>query len=57
MLHRRYAWHLGCPSNAVDEVKQQVKAAGGHVASAAVAHGVLEAWDRFFPLRAEAVRE
>ena len=57
MLHRRYAWHLGCPSNAVDEVKEQVKAAGGHVASAAVAHGVLEAWDRFFPLRAEAVRE
>jgi len=50
MLERRYAWHLACPGNAVDEVKEKVRAGGGHVAKANIAEGVVEAWDRFFPL-------
>ena len=49
MLERRYAHHLACPANAVDEVKNKVRAQGGHIASANVAEGVIEAWDRFFP--------
>jgi len=51
MLDRRYARHLACPSNAVDEVKEKVRAQGGYVASASVAEGTVEAWDRFFPLK------
>jgi hydroxymethylpyrimidine pyrophosphatase-like HAD family hydrolase len=50
MLERRYAWHLGCPGNAVDEVKEKVQTEGGYVASTRVAEGTVEAWDRFFPL-------
>jgi len=49
MLERRYAHHLACPANAVDEVKEKIRAQGGHVASADVAEGTIEAWDRFFP--------
>jgi hydroxymethylpyrimidine pyrophosphatase-like HAD family hydrolase len=52
MLDRRYAHHLACPANAVDEVKHKVRAQGGHVASSDVAEGTVEAWDRFFPRKA-----
>jgi len=52
MLERRYAHHLACPANAVDEVKAKVRSQGGYLASAGVAEGVVEAWDRFFPQRA-----
>ncbi len=51
MLERRYAWHLSCPGNAVDEVKKKVEAEGGYIASSRVAEGAVEAWDRFFPLK------
>lgn len=50
MLDRRYARHLACPNNAVDEVKEKVRAQGGYIATATVAEGTVEAWDRFFPL-------
>jgi hypothetical protein len=53
MLERRYAWHLACPSNAVDEVKDKVRAEGGYVATTRIAEGIVEAWDRFFPLKKE----
>ena len=49
MLERRYAWHLGCPGNAVDEVKEKIRAQGGYVAAGTVAEGSVEAWDHFFP--------
>jgi hydroxymethylpyrimidine pyrophosphatase-like HAD family hydrolase len=51
MLDRRYARHLACPGNAVDEVKDKVRAQGGYIASANVAEGTVEAWDQFFPPR------
>jgi hydroxymethylpyrimidine pyrophosphatase-like HAD family hydrolase len=51
MLDRRYAHHLACPGNAVDEVKTKVHAQGGHVSSGDVAEGTVEAWDRFFPMK------
>jgi hydroxymethylpyrimidine pyrophosphatase-like HAD family hydrolase len=50
MLQRRYAWHLACPSNAVDPVKDKVRAEGGYVAQGKVAEGTIEAWDKLFPL-------
>jgi hydroxymethylpyrimidine pyrophosphatase-like HAD family hydrolase len=49
MLERRYAWNLGCPANAVDEVKEKVKAEGGYIAQARVGNGTVEVWDHFFP--------
>jgi hydroxymethylpyrimidine pyrophosphatase-like HAD family hydrolase len=51
MIDRRYARHLGCPANAVDEVKKKVRAEGGCVATAEVAEGTVEAMDRLCPLR------
>ena len=53
MLERRYAHHLACPANAVDEVKKKIHAQGGHVATSDVAEGTVEAWDRFFPPKPE----
>ena len=53
MLEHRFAHHLACPANAVDEVKQKIRSQGGHVATADVAEGTVEAWDRFFPLHDE----
>lgn len=50
MMERRYARHLACPGNAVDEVKEKVLAEGGYVAMAPVAEGTVEAWDYLFPL-------
>jgi len=53
MLERRYARHLACPGNAVDEVKKRVTAEGGYVAKASVGEGTVEAWDRLVPAPAE----
>lgn len=50
MMERRYGWHIACPGNAVDEVKQKVRAEGGYVATADVAEGTVEAWDQMFPI-------
>jgi len=49
MMDRRYAQHLACPGNAVDEVKARIRSEGGYVAEAQVAEGTVEAWDKFFP--------
>jgi hydroxymethylpyrimidine pyrophosphatase-like HAD family hydrolase len=49
MLERRFAHHLACPGNAVDEVKQKIRAQGGYIATGEVAEGTVEAWDKFFP--------
>lgn len=49
MMDRRYARHLACPGNAVDEVKEKVQTEGGYVAQATVAEGTVEAWDQLFP--------
>ncbi|MDX6765482.1 MAG: HAD family hydrolase [Candidatus Methylacidiphilales bacterium] len=42
MLQRRYAHHLICPSNSLPEVKDQVLAEGGFVASQPADQGVVE---------------
>jgi hydroxymethylpyrimidine pyrophosphatase-like HAD family hydrolase len=52
MLERRYAHHLACPANAVDEVKKKIRSQGGYVASADVAEGTVEAWNHLFPPQA-----
>jgi hydroxymethylpyrimidine pyrophosphatase-like HAD family hydrolase len=57
MMDRRYARHLACPGNAVDEVKEKVQAEGGYVAQATVAEGTVEAWDQLFPLSPEMALE
>jgi hydroxymethylpyrimidine pyrophosphatase-like HAD family hydrolase len=51
MLERRYAHHLACPANAVDEVKAKIRAQGGFIATTEVAEGTVEAWDKFFPMK------
>jgi hypothetical protein len=38
-----------CPSNAVEDVKQQLADSGGYVAAAAHGAGVIEALRHFFP--------
>jgi len=50
MLDHRYARHLACPANSVDEVKKKVRSQGGHVAAANVAEGTVEALDKLCPL-------
>ncbi|HEY0256435.1 MAG TPA: HAD hydrolase family protein, partial [Candidatus Methylacidiphilales bacterium] len=50
MMDRRYARHLACPGNAVDEVKKKIQMEGGYVAQASVAEGTVEAWDHLFRL-------
>lgn len=50
MLEHRYGRHLGCPANAVDEVKNKIRSQGGHVAKSTVAEGTVEALDRLCPL-------
>jgi hydroxymethylpyrimidine pyrophosphatase-like HAD family hydrolase len=49
MLDRRYAHHLACPANAVEQVKEKVRSQNGYVASSDVAEGTVEAWNRLFP--------
>jgi hypothetical protein len=53
MLERRYARNLICPGNAIDEVKEKVRAQGGYIATGHVAHGVVEGWDKLFPRKIE----
>lgn len=43
MLDGRHARHVACPSNAIDEVKAAVRAAGGFVAQGTCSEGVVEA--------------
>ena len=50
MLERRYARHLGCPGNAVEDVKKKIRAQGGYVATAEAAEGTVEAMDHLCPL-------
>ena len=50
MLDRHYARHIGCPSNAVEEVKKHVRAHGGYVTSTPTGEGTIEALDRLCPL-------
>jgi HAD superfamily hydrolase (TIGR01484 family) len=47
MLDGRFAGYPACPANAIPEVKEAVKFAGGHVASKAYGAGVLEALKHF----------
>src|ERR1700730_2125620 len=47
MLDGRFAKYPACPANAIPEVKEAVKSAGGHVASKAYGAGVLEALKHF----------
>ena len=54
MMDRRYAHHLACPSNAVDEVKERITAQGGYIAEGRVAEGIVEAWNHLVPLPAGA---
>jgi len=42
MLHRDVARHVGCPGDAIPEVRQAVRKAGGHVAEAVGPLGTLE---------------
>jgi hydroxymethylpyrimidine pyrophosphatase-like HAD family hydrolase len=51
MLERRYAHHLACPANAVDEVKEKVRSQRGYIAKTTVAEGTVEAWNQMFPQR------
>jgi len=50
MLDGRFARYPACPANAIPEVKEAVKSAGGHVASKAYGAGVLEALKHFINL-------
>jgi hydroxymethylpyrimidine pyrophosphatase-like HAD family hydrolase len=43
MLDGRFAQYPACPGNAISEVKEAVKTAGGYVASKAYGAGVHEA--------------
>jgi hydroxymethylpyrimidine pyrophosphatase-like HAD family hydrolase len=51
MLDPRHAAMVGCPGNAVAEVKQHVAAIGGYVAQALHGAGVIETVRHFFPGR------
>lgn len=48
MLEPKVASMVACPANAIDEVKDRVRAAGGHVAEATAGAGVAEAIGHFF---------
>jgi hydroxymethylpyrimidine pyrophosphatase-like HAD family hydrolase len=50
MLDGRYAGSPCCPSNAIPEVVETVRAAGGHTASLTAADGVAESWHFFHEL-------
>ena len=47
MLDGKYAGMPACPANAIDPVKETVRAAGGYVARARWADGVAEAMRHF----------
>ena len=48
MLDGRPAKHVACPANAIPEVKQTVRSAGGHVSKAEDGYGVVDALKRHF---------
>ena len=48
MLDGRYARWPAAPGNAIDEVKEAVRKAGGYVATARCSDGVVEALRHFF---------
>jgi hydroxymethylpyrimidine pyrophosphatase-like HAD family hydrolase len=48
MLDGRAAKHVACPANAIPEVKQTVRAAGGHVSGAEDGYGLVDALKRHF---------
>ena len=49
MLDPRHARMIGCPGNALADVKHHVAAAGGYVAQALHGAGVIETLQHFFP--------
>lgn len=51
MLDGTYASLTGCPRNAIEAVKETVRASGGHVASTKWADGVAEAMRRFLSVQ------
>ena len=48
MLDTRYAAHLACPSNSLEEVKDKVRSQGGYVASRTAGQGITDALEYFF---------
>lgn len=50
MLRHRFAHHLACPGNAIDEVRQLVRQEGGYLSQGAISEGIAEALHHFFPL-------
>ena len=48
MLHPDNAAMIACPSNAVEEIREHVKAHGGYLAKAARGHGTIEALKHYF---------
>ena len=53
MLDAQYAWHIACPANADDEVRQHVEANGGYVASQSGSLGVIESLRNLLDRRIE----
>jgi len=52
MLRKEYAAYLGAPMNAVPEVKELLRAQGGHVSEGWHGHGVAEALERYLGVSA-----
>lgn len=48
MLHPANAAMIACPANAVEEIREHVKAHGGYLAKASRGHGTIEALKHFF---------
>ena len=48
MLNRQYAHYLTCPSNALPQVKEQVKAEQGYIATLPADLGIVQALNHFF---------
>jgi len=52
MLRKEYAAYLGAPMNAVPEVKESLRAQGGHLSTGWYGHGVAEALERYLGVSA-----
>jgi hydroxymethylpyrimidine pyrophosphatase-like HAD family hydrolase len=52
MLRKEYAAYLGAPMNAVPEVKESLRAQGGHLSTGCYGHGVAEALERYLGVSA-----
>lgn len=52
MLRKEYAAYLGAPMNAVPEVKESLRAQGGHLSDGWYGHGVAEALERYLGVSA-----